>query len=82
MKVRFFLLVFLLLIIFVSPIKASAAILDKNNNFVEKESMVAQSTQDFDQDGLPDSQELILAQWFVPKLIFDEDEDQVLIDEL
>ncbi len=41
---------------------------------------LAADTSDFDSDGIHDHDELLFAQWYAPRLIFDEDESQSLIN--
>jgi hypothetical protein len=50
-----------------------------SSNRVPSSSGYAADTSDFDGDGVHDHDELLFAQWYVPYLIFDEDESHDLI---
>lgn len=52
------------------------------NEVLHPNAGLAASFSDYDGDGLDDAEELLLAHWYVPYLIFDEDEQQSIIDKM
>jgi hypothetical protein len=62
-----------------SPLEAFQSDKFSASNFLPSLVGLAADTSDFDSDGIHDHDELLFAQWYVPRLIFDEDESHSLI---